>query len=68
VLIQSQQPSYELRHNQFESIFLSAISYGSHFSPEVLQVNKEENKFLYLTQKIDTMSEVEGFRERITDN
>ena len=38
VLIQSQQPSYELRHNQFESIFLSAITYGSQFSPEVLQV------------------------------
>ncbi|XP_028408241.1 acetyl-CoA carboxylase-like isoform X2 [Dendronephthya gigantea] len=43
VLIQSQQPSYELRHNQFESIFLSSISYGSQFSPEVLQklINSE---------------------------
>ncbi|XP_065669761.1 acetyl-CoA carboxylase isoform X2 [Hydra vulgaris] len=38
VLIASQKPSYELRHNQFESIFLSAIDlYGQQFNPENLQ-------------------------------
>lgn len=38
VLISSQKPSYELRHNQFESIFLSGIDlYGQQFSPDNLQ-------------------------------
>ncbi|CAH1789095.1 unnamed protein product [Owenia fusiformis] len=38
VLIASYQPPYELRHNQVESIFLSAIdSYGHQFCPENLQ-------------------------------
>ncbi|XP_061865746.1 acetyl-CoA carboxylase 2 [Colius striatus] len=38
VLIASHQPSYELRHNQVESIFLSAIDmYGHEFCPENLK-------------------------------
>ncbi|XP_032304401.1 acetyl-CoA carboxylase 1 isoform X5 [Coturnix japonica] len=38
VLIASHLPSYELRHNQVESIFLSAIDmYGHEFCPENLQ-------------------------------
>ncbi|XP_078663986.1 acetyl-CoA carboxylase-like isoform X7 [Branchiostoma floridae x Branchiostoma belcheri] len=38
VLIAAHQPSYELRHNQVESIFLSAIDmYGHQFCPENLQ-------------------------------
>jgi len=38
VLIASHQPAYELRHNQMESIFLSAIDiYGHDFHPENLQ-------------------------------
>ncbi|XP_026117226.1 acetyl-CoA carboxylase isoform X3 [Carassius auratus] len=38
VLIASQLPSYELRHNQVESIFLSAIDmYGHQFCPENLK-------------------------------
>ncbi|XP_074743093.1 acetyl-CoA carboxylase 2 isoform X3 [Strix uralensis] len=39
VLIASSQPSYELRHNQVESIFLSAINmYGHEYCPENLKV------------------------------
>ncbi|XP_013400503.1 acetyl-CoA carboxylase isoform X2 [Lingula anatina] len=38
VLIAAHQPPYELRHNQVESIFLSAIDmYGQEFHPENLQ-------------------------------
>lgn len=38
VLIAAHQPAYELRHNQMESIFLSAIDmYGHEFHPENLQ-------------------------------
>ncbi|KAJ8315639.1 LOW QUALITY PROTEIN: hypothetical protein KUTeg_007789 [Tegillarca granosa] len=38
VLIAAHQPPYELRHNQMESIFLSAIDmYGPDFCPENLQ-------------------------------
>ncbi|CAG0886141.1 unnamed protein product [Darwinula stevensoni] len=38
VLIAAHQPPYELRHNQMESIFLSAIDiYGNDFQPENLQ-------------------------------
>lgn len=38
VLIAAHQPPYELRHNQMESIFLSAIDmYGHDFCPENLQ-------------------------------
>ncbi|XP_048578343.1 acetyl-CoA carboxylase-like isoform X1 [Nematostella vectensis] len=37
-LLASQQPSYERRHNQIESLFLSAVDImGSQFSPESLQ-------------------------------
>ena len=39
VLIAANQPPYELRHNQVESIFLSAIDFWGHkFNPENLQV------------------------------
>ncbi|CAH1280830.1 unnamed protein product [Diabrotica balteata] len=38
VLIAAHQPAYELRHNQMESIFLSAVDmYGQEFHPENLQ-------------------------------
>ena len=38
ILIAAHQPAYELRHNQMESIFLSAIDmYGHDFHPENLQ-------------------------------
>lgn len=43
VLIASHLPSYELRHNQVESIFLSAIDmYGHQFCPENLKVCGEK--------------------------
>ena len=39
VLIAANQPPYELRRNQVESIFLSAIDFWGHkFNPENLQV------------------------------
>lgn len=39
VLIASHMPSYELRHNQVESIFISAIDmYGHEYCPENLKV------------------------------
>jgi len=39
VLIAAHQPPYDLRYNQVESIFLSAIDmYGHEFCPENLQV------------------------------
>lgn len=42
MLIASHLPSYELRHNQVESIFLSAIDmYGHQFCIENLQVSSE---------------------------
>lgn len=38
-LIAAHQPSYELRHNQVESIFLSAIDmYGHQYCPDSLKV------------------------------
>ena len=38
ILIAAHQPAYELRHNQMESIFLSAIDmYGQEFCPDNLQ-------------------------------
>lgn len=41
VLIAAHQPPYELRHNQMENIFLSAVDmYGHDFCPESLQVSK----------------------------
>lgn len=37
-MIAAHQPAYELRHNQMESIFLSAVDmYGHEFHPENLQ-------------------------------
>ncbi|CAF3390706.1 unnamed protein product [Rotaria sp. Silwood1] len=46
VLIEFQQPPYELRHNQMESIFLSAIDmYGHKLCQENIQVNNI--KFLF---------------------
>ena len=50
VLIASHLPSYELRHNQVESIFLSAIDmYGHQFCIENLQVgNKGLDEQLWL--------------------
>lgn len=40
VLIAAHQPPYELRHNQMENIFLSAVDmYGHDFCPESLQVS-----------------------------
>ncbi|XP_078337630.1 acetyl-CoA carboxylase-like isoform X9 [Crassostrea virginica] len=48
VLIAAHTPPYELRHNQMESIFLSAIDmYGPEFNPENLQVKKTYLDFLY---------------------
>lgn len=39
ILIAAYQPAYELRHNQVESIFWSAVDmYGHDFCPENLQV------------------------------
>ena len=41
VLIAAHQPPYELRHNQMENIFLSAVDmYGHDFCPESLQVHQ----------------------------
>ena len=38
-LLAAQQPSYELRHNQVESMFLSAIDmYGNQFASDSFQV------------------------------
>lgn len=46
VLIASHLPSYELRHNQVESIFLSAIDmYGHQFCPENLKVSLWDHGF-----------------------
>lgn len=47
VLIASHLPSYELRHNQVESIFLSAIDmYGHQFCIENLQVGNKGVGFI----------------------
>lgn len=49
VLIASHLPSYELRHNQVESIFLSAIDmYGHQFCPENLKVCGEKPLKCYI--------------------
>lgn len=38
-MLASQQPSYELRHNQIESLFLSAIDmYGNQLASDSFQV------------------------------
>ena len=44
VLIAAHQPPYELRHNQMENIFLSAVDmYGHDFCPESLQVSVDSS-------------------------
>jgi hypothetical protein len=51
VLIEFQQPPYELRLNQMESIFLSALDmYGHKICQDSLQVifKKKEKKYLFL--------------------
>ncbi|ODM98808.1 Acetyl-CoA carboxylase, partial [Orchesella cincta] len=46
VLIAAHQPAYELRHNQMESIFLSAIDmYGHDFHPENYKLMSETSIF-----------------------
>jgi acetyl-CoA carboxylase/biotin carboxylase 1 len=49
VLIAFQQPPYELRHNQMESIFLSAIDmYGHKLCQENIQVKiSNKKKFIF---------------------
>lgn len=48
VLIASHLPSYELRHNQVESIFLSAIDmYGHQFCPENLKVSLRDRPWFF---------------------
>lgn len=52
VLIASHLPSYELRHNQVESIFLSAIDmYGHQFCPENLKVSLVWRRFIVISNK-----------------
>lgn len=52
VLIASHLPSYELRHNQVESIFLSAIDmYGHQFCPENLKVSLVWRSFIVISNK-----------------
>ena len=47
VLIAANQPPYELRRNQVESIFLSAIDFWGHkFNPENLQVINHPTRHL----------------------
>lgn len=46
ILIASHLPSYELRHNQVESIFLSAVDmYGHQFCPDNLKVRLSPSTF-----------------------
>lgn len=65
MLIASHLPSYELRHNQVESIFLSAIDmYGHQFCPENLKVGFVfcilKKRFCYITleQHIYTVNNI----------
>lgn len=54
ILIASHLPSYELRHNQVESIFLSAIDmYGHQFCPENLKVSLQSRNItkIFLKQQ-----------------
>ncbi|KAM5238299.1 acetyl-CoA carboxylase 2 isoform 2-T2 [Ctenodactylus gundi] len=73
VLIASHLPSYELRHNQVESIFLSAIDmYGHQFCPENLQklILSETTifdvlpTFFYHTNKVVCMASLEVYVRR----
>ncbi|XP_045390561.1 acetyl-CoA carboxylase 2 isoform X1 [Lemur catta] len=73
VLIASHLPSYELRHNQVESIFLSAIDmYGHQFCPENLKklILSETTifdvlpSFFYHANKIVCMASLEVYVRR----
>ncbi|XP_078582269.1 acetyl-CoA carboxylase-like [Branchiostoma floridae x Branchiostoma japonicum] len=73
VLIAAHQPSYELRHNQVESIFLSAIDmYGHQFCPENLQklIMSETSifdvlpSFFYHTNRVVRMAALEVYVRR----
>ncbi|XP_053444554.1 acetyl-CoA carboxylase 2 isoform X1 [Nycticebus coucang] len=73
VLIASHLPSYELRHNQVESIFLSAIDmYGHQFCPENLKklIFSETTifdvlpSFFYHTNKVVCMASLEVYVRR----
>ncbi|XP_006870497.1 PREDICTED: acetyl-CoA carboxylase 2 [Chrysochloris asiatica] len=73
VLIASHLPSYELRHNQVESIFLSAIDmYGHQFCPENLKklILSETTifdvlpMFFYHTNKVVCMASLEVYVRR----
>ncbi|XP_066870777.1 acetyl-CoA carboxylase 2 isoform X1 [Kogia breviceps] len=73
VLIASHLPSYELRHNQVESIFLSAIDmYGHQFCPENLKklILSETTifdvlpTFFYHTKKVVCMASLEVYVRR----
>jgi len=73
VLIAAHQPAYELRHNQMESIFLSAIDmYGHEFHPENLQklILSETSifdilhDFFYHTNKAVCMAALEVYLRR----
>lgn len=69
VLIASHLPSYELRHNQVESIFLSAIDmYGHQFCIENLQVGTMAavDFLLPLLKAIQTLKEVKSFSNVIS--
>uniref|UniRef100_A0A8C0UZ63 Acetyl-CoA carboxylase beta n=1 Tax=Cyanistes caeruleus TaxID=156563 RepID=A0A8C0UZ63_CYACU len=53
VLIASHMPSYELRHNQVESIFISAIDmYGHEYCPENLKVYVRRGYIAYELQSL----------------
>ncbi|XP_023198872.1 acetyl-CoA carboxylase 2 isoform X2 [Xiphophorus maculatus] len=73
VLIASHMPSYELRHNQVESIFLSAIDmYGHQFCPENLKklILSETSifdvlpNFFYHTNQVVCMAALEVYVRR----
>ncbi|XP_034397419.1 acetyl-CoA carboxylase isoform X2 [Cyclopterus lumpus] len=73
VLIASHLPSYELRHNQVESIFLSAIdTYGHQFCPENLKklILSETSifdvlpNFFYHTNQVVCMAALEVYVRR----
>ncbi|XP_071442085.1 acetyl-CoA carboxylase isoform X1 [Hetaerina americana] len=73
VLIAAHQPAYELRHNQMESIFLSAVDmYGHDFHPENLQklILSETSifdilhDFFYHTNKAVCMAALEVYVRR----
>nr|XP_033475988.1 acetyl-CoA carboxylase isoform X2 [Epinephelus lanceolatus] len=73
VLIASHLPSYELRHNQVESIFLSAIDmYGHQFCPENLKklILSETSifdvlpNFFYHTNQVVCMAALEVYVRR----